>query len=64
MGALIGILGQFPHTPAGRCIVAGLTGYCRPESRNWLRGTDLLVTELGCTSHAAVRPCRDSATRF
>eukprot|EP00966_Prymnesium_polylepis_P247389 5720401-Prymnesium_polylepis.1 len=29
-----------------------------------VRGTDLLVTEVGCTSHAAVRQCRDSATRF
>eukprot|EP00966_Prymnesium_polylepis_P130916 3027896-Prymnesium_polylepis.1 len=23
-----------------------------------------MMTEVGCTSHAAVRPCRDSATRF
>ena len=26
-----------------------------------VRGADLLVTGLGCTSHAAVRPRRDSA---
>eukprot|EP00966_Prymnesium_polylepis_P235651 5450091-Prymnesium_polylepis.1 len=46
------------------CSAPGISP-CAPGTPYTYKGYGhLLVTEVGCTSHAVVRPCRDSATRF